>query len=398
MINQRRFLGILLLLAVTAMACAEGTRAEILEKNATSWTLDKGSAQGVKVGMTGYFWTHVGAGSKRYPFNIARFEVMDVSQSTCRVKATAISSGYSEKDFQWAVFSTRLVPAPKPMPKPIKRGMVIPSGKSVIWYLEQGNGFFRKGDYANARRCYAKILEVDPEDPVAPEKIEECERNILLSKAEKKYGGYVSRGDLLLEKKEIKYALKYYLSAFRALPAKEAEVARKFKAVAASHASEWHEFMSQERAKLAPLLEKYFSAADPPGSKTAQTESVDSIETDPSPTAGNTLSEPGSGQTVDAADNAEPLRVSTVEAPKLVKSVAPRYPAVALRARIRGRVIVEAETDIHGNVTTARVVSGHPLLNQAALDAVKQWVYEPYLIDGVPKPVRFTVVVSFNLQ
>ena len=87
-----------------------------------------------------------------------------------------------------------------------------------------------------------------------------------------------------------------------------------------------------------------------------------------------------------------------VERPRLIKKVIPKYPEVALKVRATDTVIIEATTDVHGRVSDARVVRGHPLLNQAALDAVRRWVYEPYLINGIPKPVRFTVTITFHLD
>jgi protein TonB len=99
----------------------------------------------------------------------------------------------------------------------------------------------------------------------------------------------------------------------------------------------------------------------------------------------------------EAAD-APVLRVSQVKAPKLIRRVEPQYPKPALMARIRGTVIIEAVTDIYGNVKTTKVISGHPLLKGAAVAAVRQWIYEPYIVNGVPKPVVFTVTVTFNLR
>lgn len=87
-----------------------------------------------------------------------------------------------------------------------------------------------------------------------------------------------------------------------------------------------------------------------------------------------------------------------VERPRLIKKVIPRYPEIALRVRATDTVIVEATTDTFGRVSEARVIKGHPLLNQAAIDAVRLWVYEPFLINGVPKPVRFTVFITFRLD
>jgi protein TonB len=60
-------------------------------------------------------------------------------------------------------------------------------------------------------------------------------------------------------------------------------------------------------------------------------------------------------------------------------------------------VIIEATTDVYGRVADAKVVSGHPLLNGAAKAAIMQWLYEPYIINGVPRPVRFTVILTFKL-
>lgn len=92
------------------------------------------------------------------------------------------------------------------------------------------------------------------------------------------------------------------------------------------------------------------------------------------------------------------LRITTVQKPKLIKRVEPTYPAIALKAHIQGRVIVEATTDIYGKVIKTRVIGGNPLLTKAAVDAVRQWIYEPYMISGMPRPVVFTVTVTFTLQ
>ncbi|MGD2085504.1 MAG: energy transducer TonB [Candidatus Aminicenantes bacterium] len=96
--------------------------------------------------------------------------------------------------------------------------------------------------------------------------------------------------------------------------------------------------------------------------------------------------------------NQAATRISHVQKPRLIKKVEPIYPHHALLARIQGRVIVEAVTDISGNVVKTTVIAGHPLLKAAAVEAVRQWVYEPYIIDGYPKPVIFTVNVNFTLQ
>ena len=82
--------------------------------------------------------------------------------------------------------------------------------------------------------------------------------------------------------------------------------------------------------------------------------------------------------------------------PLKTKDVAPVYPAVALSARVSGDVVIEATIDEEGRVAETRVVKSVPLLDQAALDAVRQWEYRPSLLNGVPTPVVMTVTVRFT--
>ena len=99
-------------------------------------------------------------------------------------------------------------------------------------------------------------------------------------------------------------------------------------------------------------------------------------------------------------DAIEPGRAAVwaISPPRLIRKVSPAYPPAAIAARVAGAVIVAAATDVYGRVSEARVVSGHPLLNAAAVEAVREWLYEPYLVNGVPKAVRFTVTVTFVLE
>src|SRR5262249_8221141 len=94
-----------------------------------------------------------------------------------------------------------------------------------------------------------------------------------------------------------------------------------------------------------------------------------------------------------------PVRVGgDVKEPKVIRMVPPVYPRVAVIARVHGAVLLEATLTAQGTVEEIRVVSGHPLLHQAAIDAVKQWRYEPTLLNGEPVPVVFTVTVNFELS
>lgn len=99
------------------------------------------------------------------------------------------------------------------------------------------------------------------------------------------------------------------------------------------------------------------------------------------------------------APQREPIRVGgNVAESKLIRRVAPIYPESALRARVQGHVVLTATINEEGFVYEATVVQGHPILAQAALDAVKQWQYRPTLLNGMPVPVIATVTVIFRLK
>jgi len=94
-----------------------------------------------------------------------------------------------------------------------------------------------------------------------------------------------------------------------------------------------------------------------------------------------------------------PVRaIGEIRAPKLVKQVKPTYPEIARQARVEGTVILEAATDMYGRVQTVKVLRSIPLLDQAAMDAVRQWIYEPMVIGGRPRGLVFTVTVRFKLE
>jgi TonB family protein len=84
--------------------------------------------------------------------------------------------------------------------------------------------------------------------------------------------------------------------------------------------------------------------------------------------------------------------------PKLIKKMNPVYPEAARQAGVEGVVILEARIDVEGRVKNVRILRSVPLLDQAAIDAVRQWVYTPMIIDGQPKEAIFTITVRFNLN
>jgi periplasmic protein TonB len=94
-----------------------------------------------------------------------------------------------------------------------------------------------------------------------------------------------------------------------------------------------------------------------------------------------------------------PVRIGgDVHMPSKVHDVAPVYPQIAQSARVEGVVIIEAVISVDGSVRDARVLRSQPLLDRAALDAVRQWRYAPTRLNGVAVPVIVTVTVHFRLQ
>jgi protein TonB len=82
----------------------------------------------------------------------------------------------------------------------------------------------------------------------------------------------------------------------------------------------------------------------------------------------------------------------------LVHKVQPQYPPLARQARIQGVVVLQALIGKDGTITNLHVVSGHPMLTTAALEAVKEWRYKPYYLNGEPVEVETTINVNFTLS
>jgi protein TonB len=95
----------------------------------------------------------------------------------------------------------------------------------------------------------------------------------------------------------------------------------------------------------------------------------------------------------------DPVRVGgQIQAPKKTKDVKPVYPTIAQSARVSGIVIIEAVIGQNGKVQDAKVIRSIPLLDNAALDAVKQWEFTPTLLNGEPTAIIMSVTVNFQLN
>jgi protein TonB len=127
-----------------------------------------------------------------------------------------------------------------------------------------------------------------------------------------------------------------------------------------------------------------FQDTDTPGI-VGGTDNIDSVLTAPPPVA-PPVPQP-------------PVRVGgAVREPQKIRHLSPLYPAIAQAARVQGVVIIEATIGVDGRLINARLLRSIPLLDQAALEAVRQWEFTPTLLNGVPVPVIMTVTVNFTLE
>jgi protein TonB len=94
-----------------------------------------------------------------------------------------------------------------------------------------------------------------------------------------------------------------------------------------------------------------------------------------------------------------PVRVGgAIRAPQKIRDVAPRYPVIAQQSKVQGLVILEAVISEEGAVESLRVLRSQPLLDAAAVEAVRQWRFTPTMLNGQPVPVVMTVTVNFTLS
>jgi protein TonB len=87
-----------------------------------------------------------------------------------------------------------------------------------------------------------------------------------------------------------------------------------------------------------------------------------------------------------------------VKAPRLIFGPEPVYPLLAKQSNIGGAVVIDAVIDTQGNVVEMRAVSGQPILALAAMEALRQWKYEPTILGGEAFPVRLLVTITFGLK
>ncbi len=123
------------------------------------------------------------------------------------------------------------------------------------------------------------------------------------------------------------------------------------------------------------------------------------METGPDAATGIRQAFQGHNLSVAPATPNGPVRLpSVLAAGMLLEKVLPVYPAIAKAAHVEGVVVLQAVISPSGSIDNLRVISGHAMLQQSAIDAVSHWRYRPYLLNGQPVAVETTVNVIFKLS
>jgi len=129
----------------------------------------------------------------------------------------------------------------------------------------------------------------------------------------------------------------------------------------------------------------------------AEAPSISSGNTDANAGGMDSGFEAGNGKQPAAPEAPLPIG-GDVKSAKLINQLAPVYPALARNQHVSGDVRIDALIDANGRVTTMKVISGPTLLHQAAMDALRQWKYQPATLDGKAVPMHLTVTLQFRLQ
>jgi protein TonB len=142
-----------------------------------------------------------------------------------------------------------------------------------------------------------------------------------------------------------------------------------------------------------PIVIKNKAAADPPAGNDAPVVSVTSIASATGATIPNFM-----GASKALTPTLQRLNVSQgVSRGLLIKQVQPNYPPSALRMHVEGSVQMLATLSKNGDISEVKILSGDPQLSQAAANAVKQWKYKPYLLNGEPVEIQTQITVNFKL-
>jgi TonB family protein len=227
------------------------------------------------------------------------------------------------------------------------------------------------------------VYRVDPEYPQEAARFEVA--------AEVVVNATVNRSGLVVDTRSSSWAIQIRRSDLLAGPtaAEEVRLSRLFIEAARDAARQWR-FQARDEDWTGIVS---FSFSPPPPAGQAAAVSAGSAR------PGEIVPSPPPPPPAPTAGPLRPLRVgdSGVRPPRKLVNVSPVYPPAARDAKVQGVVILETVIGVDGTVARTGVVRSIPLLDQAAMDAVRQWRFEPTLLNGVPVEVEMVVTINFTL-
>jgi tetratricopeptide (TPR) repeat protein len=214
-----------------------GTRAEVISKSGHWLTLNKGSKDGVKIGMIGIVKTIMKENGKEFDINVGAFSMRKIMPNTSEAYITKVAPGMNVGQAKFVVFDEILRPPKIPEPKDTNRKPKPTDSalsKSFDWYLEQGEKEFERRNYKKARKYFEEALKLDSKNLVAKKFYEDCNIFLQIRRAREEYanktkksGNYILKGDKYIKSGKIEIGIGYYLMAYKAFPGNKEEIVRK---------------------------------------------------------------------------------------------------------------------------------------------------------------------------
>ena len=256
---------VLVFVVVLVWSAWAGTKARIVDQVGNQLTINKGSGDGVTVGMKGIVKT-VGKDASGQTANVdlGVFEVKSIKEKSCEIYITQVYSGFKVEDARYVVFNNELTagaattapaataaPAASTTPDPAMAAEEKPiAEKSVEWYMAQGDKAFENGRYEQALKFYQRIIDWEPQIQIAKEKYSQAEGMIKNAERMKKFKDYLKNSDQNYRNGDLKYALLYLVDAYRIYPEGRAEVQKRLRVMNSEYPRELDNLMGEKSNEL----------------------------------------------------------------------------------------------------------------------------------------------------
>lgn len=233
------------IMILSAFLLQAETIANVTGQKGLALTIDKGSLDGVELGMKGIVKAVFKDPSGEYSINIGIFTVRKVSERTAEV-SSEIGKGLNPADSSYVVFEQTLVP----VAKRTEAAAPDPEARGADWHLDQGDQAAEASDFKKALEHYQKALELEPGNLVAQEKSSEMKKTISGADRGLKFKEYLKKTDAYYEKGSIKFAILYLFEALRLYPEGREEVRERLAVMDREYPQELAAVLDEKSAEL----------------------------------------------------------------------------------------------------------------------------------------------------